>query len=69
MITPQLVKDYKPRFVVSMDIFSRALVRDAWFRDHYREIGRWPWLAAPGRWEDAPASLWGGEAMYAYELN
>ncbi len=69
VIPPQLVKDYKPRFVVSMDIFSRALVRDAWFRDHYREIGRWPWLAAPGRWEDAPASLWGGEAMYAYELN
>ena len=68
-VPPQLVKDHKPRFVVSMGIFSRALVHDAWFRDHYRESGRWPWLAAPGRWEDAPTSLWGGEAMYAYELN
>jgi len=69
VIPPQLVKDHRPRFVVSLDILSRALVRDPWFRDHYREIGRWPWLAGAQAWEDPPASLWSAETMYAYELN
>ena len=65
-IPPRVVEDFKPEFVVSMDIFAEALFVDPWFRENYRLIGRWPWFGGPVRWRDLPDALWGSVEMRAY---
>ena len=65
-IPPALVHDFRPDYVVSMDIFAESLFADPWFQQHYALIGRWPWYGGPVRWHNLPADTWGGVEMRAY---
>ena len=66
VIPPQVVRDFLPEFVVSLDVFAGAVFADPWFREHYRLIGRWPWFGGPVRWRDVPPRAFGGREMRAY---
>jgi len=65
-IPPQVVRDFLPEFVVSLDVFAGAVFADPWFNEHYRLIGRWPWFGGPVPWRDLPADVLGGSEMRAY---
>jgi len=65
-IPPALVHDFRPEYVVSMDIFAESLFADPWFQQHYAMIGRWPWYGGPVRWHNLQADTWGGVEMRAY---
>jgi hypothetical protein len=66
VIPPDVVKVFRPEFVVSLDIFAGALFADSWFLDNYEEIGRWNWFGGPARWCDLPPTLWGASEIRAY---
>jgi hypothetical protein len=65
-IPPRAVRDFRPEFVVSLDLFADALFADPWFQSNYDPIGRWSWFGGPVRWHDLPASLWGASEIRAY---
>jgi len=66
VIPPQVVRDFLPEFVVSLDVFAGAVFADPWFNEHYRLIGRWPWFGGPVSWRDVPPSVLDGREMRAY---
>jgi len=65
-IPPQVVHDFLPEFVVSLDVFAGAVFADPWFGEHYRLIGRWPWFGGPVSWRDVPPGVLDGREMRAY---
>lgn len=65
-IPPQVVRDFRPEFLVSMDHFGEAVFADPWFRQNYELIGRWPWFGGPVRWHDTPPQIWGSSEIFAY---
>jgi hypothetical protein len=65
-IPPRAVRDFRPEFVVSMDIFGEAVFADPWFRQNYELIGRWPWFGGPVRWHNTLTQLWGSSELFAY---
>jgi hypothetical protein len=66
VIPPDVVRTFRPEFVVSLDVFAGALFADSWFLDNYEEIARWSWFGGPARWYDLPATLWGASEIRAY---
>jgi len=66
-IPPEAVRDFRPELVVALELFAEGLLRDAWFREHYVPLARWPWFGGPAEWEGLPRTVWGSASVLAFK--